>query len=241
MARRPPPAAELFALVVALLGRGFASAGDDPSPLFRPPHRSDLPAVKNTGWSRNPVDAFVLAGLERKQLVPSHRADKGRLLRRVTFDLIGLPPTVQEMDAFLEDGSPDAYAKVVDRLLASPRFGERMAQDWLDLVRFAESDGFKEDAHRPGAYRYRDWVIRSFNDDLPYDRFVRLQLAGDELEPGRADALVATGFLRLHPDETNAEAQEPGKNYLNKALLTPMRHRLDYGWGLMHCVRFVFK
>ncbi len=203
MARRHPPAAELLALLVALLCTGFTRAADEPSPLFDPPRRPAVPAVKDPVWGRNPVDAFIRAGLDRKQLTPSKRADKARLLRRVTFDLIGLPPTAQDMDAFLKDESPDAYIKVVDSLLASPHFGERMAQDWLDLVRYAESDGFKEDAHRPEAHRYRDWVIRSFNADLPYDRFVRLQLAGDELEPGSADALIATGFLRLHPDETN--------------------------------------
>jgi hypothetical protein len=203
MARRRPPAAELLALLVALVCTGCTLAGDGPAPLFDPPRRPVVPVVKDPVWARNPVDAFVLAGLERKQLAPTKRADKARLLRRVTFDLIGLPPTAQEMDDFLKDESSDAYARVVDRLLASPRFGERMAQDWLDLVRYAESDGFKEDAHRPEAYRYRDWVIRSFNADLPYDRFVRLQVAGDELEPGSADALIATGFLRLHPDETN--------------------------------------
>ena len=137
-------------------------------------------------------------------LAPSPRADKLRLLRRVTFDLTGLPPSLDEQDAFLKDESPDAYEKVVDRLLASPHYGERMATDWLDLVRYAETDGFKADDLRPEAHRYRDYVIRSFNADLPYDRFVRQQLAGDELEPDNADALIATGFLRLWPDEYNA-------------------------------------
>jgi hypothetical protein len=203
MARRPPSVAELLALLVALFASGLVLAGDRSAPLFDPPRRPAVPTVQDPAWNRNPVDAFVRAALDRKQLAPSQRADKARLLRRVTFDLVGLPPTAEEMDAFLKDESPDAYLHVVDRLLASPHFGERMAQDWLDLVRYADSDGFKEDALRPDAYRYRDWVIRSFNADLPYDRFLRLQLAGDELEPGSADALIATGFLRLHPDESN--------------------------------------
>src|SRR5207249_1969632 len=134
----------------------------------------------------------------------SPETDRAALLRRVTFDLTGLPPTPAEMGAALRDRSADWYEKAVDRLLASPAFGERWAQHWLDLVRYAESDGFKEDAHRPAAHRYRDWVIRALNADLPYDRFVRQQLAGDELEPDNPDALVATGFLRLYPDEYNA-------------------------------------
>jgi hypothetical protein len=136
--------------------------------------------------------------------VPSPRADKSPLLRRVTFDLTGLPPTVAEQEAFLTDPSADAYKKVVDRLLASPRYGERWAQHWLDLVRYAETDGFKADDLRPNAFRYRDYVIKALNEDLAYDRFVRQQLAGDELEPDNPQALIATGFNRLGPDEYNA-------------------------------------
>ena len=187
-------------LVLALTARASAEG----SPLFKPPHCPDVPAVQNKSWCVNPIDAFVLARLESAGLTPSPRADKLRLLRRVTFDLTGLPPTLDEQDAFLRDDSPDAYEKVVDRLLASPHYGERWAQHWLDLVRYAETDGFKADDLRPEAYRYRDYVIRSFNADLPYDRFVRQQLAGDELEPDNADAIIATGFNRLWPDEYNA-------------------------------------
>ena len=142
--------------------------------------------------------------LEEDQLIPSPQADKLTLLRRVTFDLTGLPPTLAEQQDFLADESPAAYQKVVDRLLASPRYGERWAQHWFDLVRYAETDGFKQDAHRPDAYNYRDYVIRAFNDDLPYDRFIAQQLAGDELEPDNPRALVATGLNRLYPDEYNA-------------------------------------
>jgi hypothetical protein len=126
------------------------------------------------------------------------------LLRRVTFDLTGLPPTIDEQEAFLADESPNAYEKVVDRLLHSPHYGERMAQDWLDLVRYAETDGFKADDYRPLAHKYRDYVIQATNDDLPYDRFLRQQLAGDELEPDNPAALIATGLNRLWPDEYNA-------------------------------------
>jgi hypothetical protein len=171
---------------------------------FQPPARPDVPEVKDKTWGHNPIDAFILAKLEEKSLSPSPPAEKLALLRRATFDLTGLPPTTEEQHAFLNDNSPDAYLKVVDRLLASPRYGERAAQHWLDVVRYAETDGFKEDAHRPNAYRYRDYVIKSFNDDLPYDRFVQQQLAGDELEPANPDALIATGLNRLYPDEYNA-------------------------------------
>ena len=139
--------------------------------------------------------------MQKRGLELNQRADKVPLLRRVTFDLIGLPPTPQEVQDFLADDSPLAYERVVDRLLASPRFGERWARHWLDIVRYADTAGFRPDFFRPEAYRYRDYVIRSFNEDLPYDRFVRQQIAGDELEPGNPAALIATGFLRLYPQE----------------------------------------
>jgi hypothetical protein len=180
------------------------SSSDDASAFFQAPQRPPLPALGDKNWVVNPIDAFTLARLEAEGLAPSPRADKLRLLRRVTFDLTGLPPTIAEQEAFLSDNSPDAYRKVVERLLASPRYGERWAQHWLDLVRYAETDGFKADDLRPTAHRYRDYVIRSLNADLPYDRFVCQQLAGDELEPDNPDALIATGFLRLWPDEYNA-------------------------------------
>jgi hypothetical protein len=169
--------------------------------------RPSLPAVRQRSWVRNPIDAFVLARLEQAGLQPNSPADKLTLLRRVTFDLTGLAPTQAERIAFLTDYSPDAYERLVDRLLASPRFGERWAQHWLDIVRYADTEGFKLDRLRTEAYRYRDYVIRAFNTDLPYDRFLRQQVAGDELEPNNPDALVATGLFRLHPEESN------GSNY----------------------------
>ncbi len=173
------------------------------SRMFQPPRRPVLPAAGPQDGS-NPIDRFLQANLRLHGLKLSPRADKLRLLRRVTFDLTGLPPTLAEQEAFLADPSPEAYDKVVDRLLASPRFGERWAQHWLDLVRYAESDGFKADDLRPNAHQYRDYVIRAFNADLPYDRFIRQQLAGDEMEPDNPEARLATGFLRLWPDEYNA-------------------------------------
>ncbi len=174
---------------------------------FSTPKRPVIPQVHDSNWVRNPIDAFVLARLEKAGLQPNPPADKLTLLRRVTFDLTGLLPTPAEREAFLADRSPDAYERLVDRLLNSPHFGERWAQHWLDVVRFAETDGFKLDRLRPEAWRFRDYVIRSFNDDLPYDRFLSQQIAGDELEPNNPDALIATGFYRLPPEEIN------GSNY----------------------------
>ena len=162
------------------------------------------PPVKHANWARTPIDAFILAKLEAKGIEPGPAADRVTLLRRASFDLIGLPPTPEEVAAFLADRSPDAYEKVVDRLLASPQYGERWGRHWLDLARFAESEGFKADEVRPNAWRYRDYVIASFNQDKPYDRFVQEQIAGDEMWPGNPEARIATGFNRHYPDESNA-------------------------------------
>jgi hypothetical protein len=202
------PSLLLLAALAAFLPAARAGDHKDApaaeSRYFQPPRRPAVPAVRDRAWVANPIDAFVLARLEAAGLAPGDRADRLTLLRRVTFDLTGLPPTPAEQGAFLADDRPGAYERVVERLLASPHYGERWAQHWLDLVRYAESDGFKADDLRPDAHRYRDWVIRALNADLPYDRFVRQQLAGDELEPDSPDALVATGYLRLWPDEYNA-------------------------------------
>ncbi len=166
--------------------------------------RPKPPVVRNTNWVRNPIDAFVLAELEAKGLSPAPAADKITLLRRATFDLTGLPPTPEQVNAFLADRSPKAFEKVVDRLLASPHYGERWGRHWLDLARYAESEGFKSDETRPNAWRYRDYVIQAFNSDKPYDRFLREQIAGDELWPDDPEARVGTAFNRHYPDESNA-------------------------------------
>jgi hypothetical protein len=163
-----------------------------------------VPAVKSRAKVKTPIDAFVLQKLEAKGIAPAAPADKITLLRRATFDLTGLPPTTAEIEAFLNDKSPRAFERVVDRLLASPHYGEKWARHWLDLARYAESEGFKADETRPNAWRYRDYVIKSFNADKPYDRFIREQIAGDELWPDDPDAVVATGFNRHYPDEYNA-------------------------------------
>jgi hypothetical protein len=171
---------------------------------FQPVKRVDPPAVRDAQWAASPIDRFILAKLESKGLKPNPPADRVTLIRRLSFDLIGLPPTPEEVDAFVIDRSPDAYEKVVDRLLASPRYGERWARHWLDLARYAESEGFKSDETRPNAWRYRDYVIKAFNENKPYDRFVKEQIAGDELWPGDPEARVATAFNRHYPDESNA-------------------------------------
>ncbi len=162
-----------------------------------------VPTV-NSPWIRGPIDAFILRQLRARGLTPSPAADPRALIRRVTFDLTGLPPAPEAVERFVRDPSPAAYDRVVDRLLASPAYGERWARMWLDLARYAESEGFKADETRPDAWRYRDYVIRSFNDDKPYDRFIREQIAGDELFPNDPNALVATGFNRHWADESNA-------------------------------------
>jgi len=171
---------------------------------LQPVRAAAAPAVKHRRWVRTPIDAFVLADLERAGIAPAPAADKITLIRRASLDLTGLPPTPADVAAFLADKSPTAFDKVIDRLLASPQYGERWARHWLDLARYAESEGFKADETRPNAWRYRDYVIKAFNTDKPYDRFVMEQLAGDELWPGDFDARVATAFNRHYPDESNA-------------------------------------
>ena len=174
---------------------------------FVRPVRAEPRPVKEAGWIRNVVDAFVLARLEAEGLAHAPEADRPTLLRRLSFDLIGLPPTPEEVVAFEADRSPVAYETQLDRLLASPHYGERQAQHWLDLARYADTDGFEFDEARPDAWRYRDWVVKALNADMPYDRFVSLQLAGDELEPGDPDAVIATGFNRCYPDMVDLNDQ----------------------------------
>jgi mono/diheme cytochrome c family protein len=195
------------------------SAADRQFWAFRPPVRPAVPGVKNTGRVRNPVDAFVLAALEAKGLSLSPEADRLTLLRRVSFDLLGLPPTPREIEQFLNDTSPDAYEKLVDRLLSSPHYGERLGRHWLDLAGHADSEGILDaDYVRTSAWRYRDYVIRAFNEDRPYDRFLQEQLAGDELTdywtayqakpvlpPDVVEGITATGFLRCASDTSRPD------------------------------------
>ncbi len=176
---------------------------------YQPVVRPALPDVKDAAWARNPIDRFIRSAQEEVGFRPAPEASKVALIRRVTFDLTGLPPSRDEVDAFLLDNRPDSYERLVDRLLASPRYGERWAQHWLDLAHYADSNGFELDAERPDAWRYRDWVVKALNDDMPYDRFVALQVAGDELEPGDTSALIATGFGRCGPREVVAGNIDP--------------------------------
>lgn len=180
-----------------------SAQGDGRWWAFRPV-RPSAPPKLDDAWVKSPIDAFLLAKMKAEGVRPNPPADRATLIRRATFDLWGLPPTPEEVEAFVGDRSPNAYEKLIDRLLASPRYGERWGRHWLDLARYAESEGFKADETRPNAWRYRDYVIQSFNADKPYDRFVREQIAGDELDPENPDALVATGFNRHWADESNA-------------------------------------
>jgi hypothetical protein len=164
---------------------------------FQPVQRRTSPVVKDRAWGSNPIDAFILAKLEAKGFSPNPPATKRELIRRVYYDLAGLPPTPREVEAFVADASPRAYEDLIDRLLASPRYGEKWGRHWLDLVRFAETNSYERDGRKPNAWRYRDYVIRAFNDDKPYDHFLREQLAGDEMADGGADGTIATGYYRL--------------------------------------------
>lgn len=188
----------------ALIGRWIEQGAEwKPHWAFIPPERPELPEVRDEGWVRNPVDRFVLARLEREGLSPSPEADKERLLRRVSFDLTGLPPTLEEINAFLANKSADAdvsdaYEAVVDRLIASPAYGERMALDWMDLSRYADSHGLHADGYRY-MWPWRDWVIASFNENQPHDEFLTWQFAGDLLPDATREQILATAFHRNHP------------------------------------------
>ncbi|MEZ5403225.1 MAG: DUF1549 and DUF1553 domain-containing protein [Bryobacteraceae bacterium] len=199
--------------LVSLLAVCAASAQDVPS--FKPqqrrwwaiqPVRKPAPPELDAAglrWARNEIDRFIYDKLRGNGISPSAPADRAAFLRRATLDLTGIPPTPAEAQAFLADKRPNAEERLVDRLLESPRYGERWGRHWLDVVRYADSDGFKQDDTRPNMWRYRDWVIQSFNDDKPYDRFVKEQIAADELYPGDRKALPGLGFLRLFEDEFN--------------------------------------
>ncbi|MCA9059617.1 MAG: DUF1549 domain-containing protein, partial [Planctomycetaceae bacterium] len=163
---------------------------------FVAPQKAALPSVKLPNWCRNEIDHFVLSRMETAGLSPAAPTDRARLLRRATFDLTGLPPTITELDSFLADDSPQAFEKVVDRLLAAPQFGERMAADWMDVSRYSDTYGYQVDRDR-FVWPWRDWVIDAFNSDKPYDRFVIEQLAGDELPDSDESTVIATGMLRL--------------------------------------------
>ena len=198
-----------------------AAAGDAYTPAerrhwaFQPRSHPTPLAFSSPGdrqWVRNPIDAFILAQLRSSGLKPAPAADRSTLMRRVYFDLTGLPPAPEDVEHFVRDRSPDAWPRLVDRLLDSPQYAERWARHWLDVVRFAESDGFEYDTHRSEAWRYRDYVIRSIREDKPYDRFLREQLAGDEIDSKNEEMLVASGFHRLGALRKNAGNQDAAYN-----------------------------
>jgi hypothetical protein len=215
--RMPPKGAGLTRRQIALLrawidhGAAWPAAARLPATgthwAYRPLYRPALPEVKNRSSVFNPIDAFILARLEAAGLTPAPPTDRRTLLRRITFDLTGVPPTPSEIEAFLADHRPGAYERVVDRLLASPHYGERWARHWLDVIHFAETHGHDQDVPRENAWPYRDYLIRAFNGDRPYGRFIEDQVAGDVLFPNDADGIVATGMLAAGPwDESSQQS-----------------------------------
>ena len=209
------------ALMVGFVCATAAPAGDGYTAAerrhwaFQPRTHPAIPSFSSPSdraWARNPIDAFILARLRTEGLQSAPPASRQTLIRRVFFDLTGLPPSPEEVQRFVGDRSPDAWPRLVERLLDSPAYAERWAQHWLDVVRFAESDGFEYDTHRSDAWRYRDYVIRSIREDKPYDQFLREQLAGDEIDPKNQDLLVAAGFHRLGPLRKNAGNQDAAYN-----------------------------
>jgi hypothetical protein len=203
---------------------------------FQKVKRPNVPDVADRSRPANPIDSFILAKLQAASLKPNPPADRVTLIRRVTFDLVGLPPTPEDIDTFVSDRSPDAYEKVVDRLLASSQYGERWARHWLDLARFAESEGFKSDETRPNAWRYRDYVIKAFNSNKPYDKFVKEQIAGDELWPDDPEARIATAFNRHYPDESNARVlQQRRQEILDDITDTVSATFLGMTYGCARC------
>ena len=203
-------------LVMGLMAATVVAAADATPPpasaptqsrawwAYQPLQNVSAPDTKHSAWLRTPIDSFVLAKIEAKGLKPSRDAERATFIRRATLDAWGLIPTPEAVDAFVRDRSPDAYEKLVEGLLASPRYGERQARRWLDLARYADSSGFQNDHTRANLWRYRDWVIDAFNNDKPYDQFIKEQLAGDELYPKDKNARIATGFIANYPDNYNS-------------------------------------
>ncbi len=201
---------------------------------FQPPARPAAPTVRRADWARNPIDAFLLAALEAKGLQPSPPADRRTLVRRAYLDLTGLPPDPAAIDEFVKDSSADAWPSLVNRLLDSPHYGERWGRHWLDLVRYADSGGYEIDRDRPNIWRYRDYVIRAFNQDKPYDEFIREQIAGDEIDPGSHDALIATGFLR-NGLEANMKTEQTRMDELDDLISTSTGAFLGMTAGCARC------
>ena len=237
----PPKGGSLTSAQTELLTRWIAEGASWPADAgkhwaFVPPVRPAVPAVKHKAWPRNPIDHFILAKLEERGWQPSPAAEKRVLLRRVFLDLTGLPPTLAEQDRFLADNSPDAFAKLVDDLLSRTGYGERWGRHWLDLARYAESNGYERDAAKPSVWRYRDYVIAAFNSDKPYDRFIREQIAGDELPDANAETLIATGFHRLGPwDDEPADHLQDRADQVDDMIRTTSQAFLGVTLGCARC------
>jgi hypothetical protein len=209
---------------------------------FQPLRRPAVPTVRDASWVRSPIDAFILAKLESRGWKPAPAVDSRAFLRRIYLDLTGLPPTPQEMDKFLAVPSPTACAAVVEDLLSRPAYGERWGRHWLDLVRYAESNGYERDGAKPSAWRYRDYVIRSFNGDKPYDRFVLEQLAGDELPDADVETMLALGFTRLGPwDDEPADPQEDRFDQLDDIVSTTAQAFMGLTLGCARCHNHKFE
>ncbi|MFN0111329.1 MAG: PSD1 and planctomycete cytochrome C domain-containing protein [Blastocatellia bacterium] len=240
--------------IKALQSKAVAAAAPESAPVRAPgysitdkdrsfwsfvsPVRPTVPKVKMRSWVKNEIDAFVLAKLESKGLRPSPAAEPRELLRRVYFDLIGLPPSPEEMAEFLKNPSEAAYQKAVEKLLASQHYGERWGRHWLDLARYADSGGYEFDYDRPHAWRYRDWVIRAINADMPYDQFIREQLAGDQLKPAaetKPEDLIATGFVRSGPTVDNANNEQTRSDELDDMVSTTSSVFLGLTVGCARC------
>jgi hypothetical protein len=201
-----------------------------------------VPLVRNAGWIRNPIDAFVLAPLEAKGWRSGDAAKPQALFRRMYLDLVGLPPTLEEQAAFLKDPSPGAFDALGDELLARPAYGERWGRHWLDLVRYAESNGYERDGAKPSVWRYRDYVIRSFNNDKPFDRFLLEQLAGDELPDANAETITALGYYRLGPwDDEPADPAEDRFDQLDDIVSTTSQVFLGLTLGCARCHNHKFE
>ncbi len=202
----------------------------------RPLERPDVPAVADAEWPLNPIDNFLLARIEAAGLEPPPAADRRTLIRRASYDLTGLPPTLADVEAFERDQRPDAWERLIDRLLASPHYGERWGRHWLDLVRYAETDGYERDRKKPSAWRYRDWVIDALNADMPYDEFLTHQLAGDELDEPTTASIVATGYLRLGIwDDEPTDTELAQYDDLDSVLDTTSRVMLGMSIGCARC------
>jgi hypothetical protein len=241
-----------FSFLTAIVAACGLATGNDKAPVapperpitaderdhwaYKPLSNVEPPDVADPRFAAHPVDRFIKAALDQATVEPLPRAGKPALARRVWFDLTGLPPTPAQLAEYLGDASPDAYEKLVDRLLASPAYGERWAQHWLDLARFAETDGFEHDFERPNAWRYRDWVIDALNRDLPFDEFARLQIAGDLLRPDDREAAIATGFLLCGPDMPDLNLQDERRHVvLNEMTATVGAVFLAMQFGCAQC------